>query len=130
MQQALNQVTQFLQQGIASIFRFIQLVWSWSLGEITKIMQVPFTSWPLWKQILILLVVAGVAWALFNAAKELWNAAERALSAFVALLAAFVRTLPHVVLAGLIALGGLWAANNITANFEIPAALKQLVSRH
>jgi hypothetical protein len=58
------------------------------------------------------LVLAGVVWALFRAAKELWDAAERILAAFATLLGALVRTLPSVLLAGVIALGGIWVLNN------------------
>ena len=29
--QFLNQLIQFLQQGIAAIFKFIQLIWTWSI---------------------------------------------------------------------------------------------------
>src|SRR3954447_8077621 len=97
--QFLNQLVQFLQQGIAAIFRFIQTIWSWSSGEISKIMHMPWQSWPIWKQILLGLVAAGVLWALWKAAKQLWEAGEKALSAFAGLLSVLVKTLPHVVLA-------------------------------
>jgi capsular polysaccharide biosynthesis protein len=43
---------------------------------------------------------------------RLWDAAERILAAFATLLAALVRTLPSVLLAGVIALGGVWVLNN------------------
>jgi hypothetical protein len=74
-------------------------------------MEVSWQAWPLWKQVLLVLVAAGVIWALFRAAKELWDAAERILAAFATLLAALVRTLPSVLLAGVIALAGIWLLN-------------------
>jgi hypothetical protein len=123
MQQFFNQLLQFLQQGIAAIFRFVQLVWNWSIAEITKLAQSPWESWPLWKQILLVLIAAGVIWALFRAARELWEAGERVLAAFATLLGALVRTLPSVLIAGLIALGGLWLLNNLNlSTVRLPAA--------
>jgi hypothetical protein len=112
MQQFLNQVLQLMQQGIDAIFRFVRLVWNWSVDQITSLAQSPWQDWPLWKQVFLILVIAGVVWALFRAAKELWDAAERILAAFATLLAALVRTLPSVLLAGVIALGGIWVLNN------------------
>jgi hypothetical protein len=35
MQQFFNQLLQFLQQGISAIFRFAQLIWTWSVGQIS-----------------------------------------------------------------------------------------------
>ena len=113
MQQFFNQLLQFLQQGIAAIFKFVQLIWTWSVGQISALTQVHWQSWPLWKQVLLVVVIGAVAWALFKAAKELWDAAERILAAFAALLGVLVRTLPSVIVAGLIALGGVWVLNNV-----------------
>jgi hypothetical protein len=43
MKQIFDQFLQFLQQGIAAIFRFVQLVWTWSVDQIAKMMQAPWT---------------------------------------------------------------------------------------
>ncbi len=76
------------------------------------------------------LFVAGVVWALFNVVKELWAASERVLTAFIALLGVFVKTLPHVVLAGLVAFGGAWVMNNVNpGSWQVPAVFKQFSSR-
>jgi len=113
MQQFFNQFVQFVQQGIAAIFRFVRLIWTWSVDQITTLAQVPWQSWPLWKLILLALIIGGVAWALYKAAKELWEAGERILGAFATLLGVLIRTLPRVLIAGLIALGGVWVLNNL-----------------
>jgi ABC-type arginine transport system permease subunit len=121
--QFLNQLIQFLQQGIAAIFRFVQLIWTWSIGQITQVVQSPWQSWSIWKQVLLVLVLAAVVFALFKVAKELWEAGERVLAAFATLLGVFVRTLPQVVVAGLIAMGGVWLINNIDlSSVRIPTA--------
>lgn len=121
MKQIFDQFLQFLQRGIAEIFRFVNLVWTWSIDQITKITQVPWENWPLWKQILLIIVVAAVAYALFIAAKELWEAAVKVLAAFASFLVALVMTLPTILIAGVIALAGLWVINNFN-----PSSLRSL----
>ena len=125
MQQFFTQLLQFLQQGISAIFRFVRLIWTWSVDQITTLVQVPWQNWPLWRQILLVLVIGGVAWALYKAAKELWEAGERILGAFATLLGVLVRTLPRVMMAGLIALGGVWLLNNLDlSRLPLPAFLQ------
>ena len=113
MHDILNQILQFLQQGIAAIFRFIHLIWTWSVDQISKLASVPWQEWPLWKQLLLVLIVAGVIWALYRAGRELLEAGAAILGAFAHLLGVLVRTLPHVMLAGIIALGGVWLINHL-----------------
>ena len=113
MQQLFNQLLQLLQQGIAAIFRFVQLIWTWTVSQVTQLTQVPWQNWPFWKQVLLVLVIAGVVWALYKAAKELWEAGERILGAFASLLGVLVKTLPSVLIAGAIALGGIWVLNKV-----------------
>ncbi len=125
MQQIFNQLLQFLQQGIAAIFKFVQLIWTWSVGQISLLTQVPWQSWPLWKQVLLVVVIGAVAWALYKAAKELWEAGEKILAGFAALLGVLVRTLPSVIVAGLIALGGVWVLNNLDlSSVRLPSFLQ------
>lgn len=127
MQHAFNQLLQFLQQGISAIFHFVQMIWTWSVGQISTLLAVPWQQWPLWKQILLVLVLVGVIWALYKAAIELFAAGERILLAFARLLIVLVRTLPSIVFAGLIALGGVWLMNHLDNNLiQLPVAFKQL----
>jgi hypothetical protein len=113
MQQIIDQILQFLQQGLAAIFRFVRLVWAWSSGQITKVFQAPWENWPLWKQLLLVIIAVAVIWILFAAAMRLWASAVRVLAAFASLLVVLVATLPTILLAGLVALGGLWAINSV-----------------
>jgi hypothetical protein len=114
MKQLFDQLLQFLHQGIDAIFRFVGLVWSWTIEQITKATQVPWESWPLWKQIAMALVAAAVIYVLYKVARELWEAGEKILAAFATLLVVLVRTLPLMLLAGLIAAGGLWLINTVS----------------
>jgi hypothetical protein len=124
MNNILNQILHFLQQGIAAIFHFVQLVWNWSIGEILKLLAIPWENWPILKLIFLIVVAAAVVWALFAAAWQLWLAAEKILAAFAALLVVLVHTLPRVLLAGVIALGGVWIANHVDNSLmRLPADL-------
>jgi hypothetical protein len=113
MQQFFNQLLQFLQQGISAIFRFVQLIWTWSVDQINSLVQVPWQDWPLWKQILLVLVIVGVGWALYKPAEGPVGGGRTVLGAFATLLGVLVGTLPRVMVAGLIALGGVWVLNNL-----------------
>jgi hypothetical protein len=113
MKQVFDQLLRFLQEGIAAIFHFTQLIWTWTVDQISKLMAVPWQDWPLWKQVLLVLILAGVLWALYQAGRELLAAGAAILAAFARLLGALVQTLPHVFLAGVIALGGVWLVNHL-----------------
>jgi hypothetical protein len=113
MKQVFDQLLKFLQDGIAAIFHFTQLIWTWSVDQITKLMSVPWQDWPIWKQVLLVLILAAVVYALFQAGRELLAAGAAILHAFARLLAALVQTLPHVFIAGVIALGGVWLVNHL-----------------
>jgi hypothetical protein len=120
MTEIVDQFLQLLQRGVAAIFRFAQLVWSWSSEQIAKMMQAPWDQWPLWKQVVLVVVIVAVAYALFVAASRLWIAAMHVLGSFASLLAAFVLSIPSIFLAGAIALGGLWLINNFNPS-SVPA---------
>ena len=113
MHQILTQILNFLQQGIAAIFRFVELIWTWSVDQVTRLASVPWQQWPLLKQLLLVIVLAAVVWALYRVGRELFYAGAAILAAFADLLGVLVRTLPHVMLAGIIALGGVWVINHL-----------------
>jgi len=125
MHEVVRQILHFLQQGIAAIFRFVELIWNWSVDQISKLGTVPWQDWPLLKIILLVIIAVLVIWALYRAAWELWRATERILAAFAALLVALVHTLPSVLLAGVIALAGIWVINHLDDSLaRIPTSLQ------
>ena len=113
MQQIFNELLNFLRSGISAIFKFVELIWTWAQTQIAVLTKVPWQSWPLWKQLVLAIIIGAVVWALYKVAVELWQAGERILAAFAALLGVIVRTLPSVIVAGLIAVGGVWILNNV-----------------
>jgi hypothetical protein len=119
MKQVFDQLLKFLHEGIAAIFRFVEIIWTWSVDQISKLVAVPWQEWPLWKQFLLVLILAGVIWALYRAGRELLEAGAAILAAFAHLLGVLVRTLPHVMLAGIIALGGVWVVNHLDNSFVV-----------
>ena len=113
MKQVFDQLLKFRHDGIAAIFRFVELIWTWSVDQISRLASAPWQQWPLWKEFLLLLILVAVVWALYRVGRELLFAAAAILAAFADLLGVLVRTLPHVMLAGVIALGGVWLINHL-----------------
>jgi hypothetical protein len=113
MKQVFDQLLKFLQQGIAAIFHFVELIWTWTVDQITKLMAVPWQDWPLWKQVFLVVILILVLGALFRVGRELLEAGAAILAAFARLLSVLVQTLPHVFVAGVIALGGVWLINHL-----------------
>jgi hypothetical protein len=125
MHHIFNVILQFLQRGIAAIFRFVELIWDWSADQIAKLAAVPWHNWPILKMIMLVIIVVLVVWVLYRVAWRLWHATERILAAFAALLVALVQTLPRILLAGAVALGGLWVINHVdNSMLEIPRSLQ------
>jgi hypothetical protein len=115
VQQAFHQFIQFAQDGVATIFRVVQLIWTWAAAQAGQLLSVPWQNWPLWKQVVFVILALGVLAALLRAAVNLITAGGRILGGFAMLIGALVTTLPSVIVAGLIALGGLWVLNNVDA---------------
>jgi hypothetical protein len=113
MEPVSDQSQQFLERSIAEVLRFVQLVWTWSSDQIIKVTQAPWEHWPLWKQVLLVIVAAAVVYFLFVAAMQLWAAAVNVLAAFATFIGTVIVTLPTILIAGLIALAGLWVINNL-----------------
>jgi hypothetical protein len=74
MKQVFDQFLKFLHDGISAIFRFVEIIWTWSVDQISRLAAVPWQQWPLWKQFLLVLVLAAVVWALYRVGRELFFA--------------------------------------------------------
>jgi len=111
--QLLNQLLQFLKQGLTAIFNFVQLVWTWSVDQILKVPWDQVDTFPWWK--ILIMAVAGIAilYLAYRAIVELLDAGQKALGAIATLLGVVVKTLPPVLLAGLTAAVCAWVLNNV-----------------
>jgi hypothetical protein len=112
VKEASDQRVQFLADWLAWAVGFSQAVWAWSSDQIVTMTQVPWESWPLWKQFLLIIVAGAVIYALYIAARQLWWAVLNLLSAVATFVGTLIVTLPTIFLAGVIALAGLWIINN------------------
>lgn len=117
MQRFFDLLVQFVQQGITAIFRFVQFIWIWSIGQITTLLQAPWQEWSNPKRGALVLIVLVVAYVLYWVYKDLWAAGQTIVAAFGTLLSVLIRTLPRILIAGLIALGGVWVLNNLPERF-------------
>jgi hypothetical protein len=106
VRQVIDQIINFLQQGISAIFRFIEVIWQWSFGQIIAAVQSDWQSLPPWKIAVLAIVVLAIVYVLYRAVIQLWRAAEQILKAFVGLLMVLISVLPYVLIAGLIAAAG------------------------
>ncbi len=111
--QFLDQLLAFLRQGLAAIFRFVEIIWRWSVDQIFSVPWNALADLELWKQLLLVVTAGVVIYFLYKAIKELLEAGEKALSAFATLLTVFVKTLPPILLAGFAAAAGAWVVNNV-----------------
>lgn len=113
MQGAINQVAKFLEQGFLAIVKFLQLIWTWSFGQIVSVLQSDWQALPIWKIVILVLVIGGIAYLLYRSALDIWAAVQDVFKAFVALLGAFVTVMPFVLGAGLLAFAGGWVIQNV-----------------
>ncbi len=114
MNQIIDQIVAFLKMGIEAIFKFFELIWTWSFGQMLAIFQSDWQSLPIWKIAVLVLAVVAIAYVLYRGIIQLWKAAEQILRAFIGLLTVLVSILPFILIAGLIAFGASWVIQNVT----------------
>jgi hypothetical protein len=104
MQQFFNVFIDFVRQGVGAVFRFVQAVWLWAVEQVGNLLQQPFQDWQPLKLLILTAIVTGVVWYLYKAIWELWDAWNKILAALATLMAVLIKTVPQVLIAGLIAL--------------------------
>lgn len=113
MNQIIDQIVAFLKMGIEAIFRFFELIWTWSFGQMLDIFRSDWQSLPVWKIIVLAIAVIAIVYVLYKGIIALWKAAESILKAFIGLLSVLVSILPYILIAGLIAFGTSWVIQNV-----------------
>jgi len=114
MNQIIDQIVAFLKMGIEAIFRFFELIWTWSFGQMLEIFRSDWQSLPIWKIVVLVIAVAAIVYVLYKGIIQLWKAAESILKAFIGLLSVLVSILPYILIAGLVAFGASWVVQNVT----------------
>lgn len=113
MEKIIKEIVTFLTEGIAITLKFLQMVWTWSFGQIIDIFNSNWQALPVWKIVILVLTIGIIAYYLYTAARQIWSATEDVFKAFVTLLSAFVSVLPYIVISGLAAFGGGYVIQNI-----------------
>ncbi len=113
MRQIIDQIVNLLQQGITAIFKFVDLVWQWSFGQMFEIFSSNWQALPVWKIAVLAVVVIAIVYVLYKGFFALWKAAEQIFRAFVELLMVLVSVLPYVLIAGIIAAAGSYVIQHV-----------------
>ncbi|MET0640806.1 MAG: hypothetical protein ABWZ19_12395, partial [Hyphomicrobium sp.] len=74
MRQIIDQIVNLLQQGINAIFRFVELVWQWSFGQMFTIFQSDWQALPFWKIAVLAIAVIAIVYVLYRGFFQLWHA--------------------------------------------------------
>ena len=129
MEKIVKDVVDLLKQGINAVFDFLALVWSWSFGQVVEVFQSDPQSLPIWKLIVLVIVVGAIAYVFYKAGSELWAATLAVFHSFIALFGAFVSVVPYVIVAGLVAFAGGYVIKNVNAPFLDKIGAKQEVQQ-
>jgi hypothetical protein len=113
VRQIIDQIVNLLQQGISAIFKFVDLVWQWSFGQMFAIFQSNWQALPAWKIAVLAVAVVAIVYVLYRGFFQLWHAAEQIFKAFVELLMVLISLLPYVLIAGLIAAAGSYVIQHV-----------------
>ena len=113
MEQIIRQIVGLLSQGIEMILKFLQLVWTWSFGQIISIFQSDVQSLPIWKIAVLAIAVIAIVYLLYKAGRQIWSALVSLFKSFVDLLTAFVYVLPYILIAGGVAFGASWVIKSV-----------------
>jgi hypothetical protein len=124
MQQFFDVFIEFVRRGIGAIFRFVAAVWSWAAEQLGKLLSLPWQDWPVWRIVLLAALIYGLGWYLYKALWELWDAGRKTLAALGTMMGVLIKTLPQIVLAGLIALAGVWLLSNLDFSNVRPSFLQ------
>ena len=61
MKQVFDQLLKFLREGDWCNLPIRRaLIWTWSVDQVSKLLASPWHDWPLWKQLLLVLILIGV----------------------------------------------------------------------
>lgn len=123
MQKVPGEVGEVFRRLAQVIWHVIEVLWSWSFGQIVAIFQLPLNTLPLWKQLLFALVLSTLGYLFHKLSKDLLKAVQSVVGAMVGFGTALIGMLPQIVWAGLIAFGGAWIMINMNPTW-IPAALR------
>jgi hypothetical protein len=123
MQNVPSEVGEVFRRVAEVIWHVVELLWSWSFGQIVAMFRLPLNTLPLWKQLLFAMVLAALGYLFHKVSKDLLKAVQSVVGALVGFATSLIGMMPQIVWAGLIAFGGAWVMTNMNPSW-IPAALR------
>jgi hypothetical protein len=123
MQKVPSEVGEVAKRLAEVIWHVLEVLWSWSFGQVVAMFRLPLNTLPLWKQLLFLAVLTALGYLFHRISKDLLKAVQSIVGAVVGFGTALIGMVPQIVWAGLIAFGGAWIMTNMNPSW-IPAALR------
>ena len=123
MQNVPSEVGEVFRRVAEVIWHVVELLWSWSFGQIVAMFRLPLNTLPLWKQLLFAMVLAALGYLFHKVSKDLLKAVQSVVGALVGFATSLIGMMPQIVWAGLIAFGGAWIMTNMNPTW-IPAVLR------
>jgi len=109
----LNDLLGFVEAVVLGVFRFIAMLLAWSVAQIASIPWGALSYLPVWKVMFISTITALLLIFVYRMVWAFWEAGEKMLAAFIILTTLFIRSLPIIIIAGLVAAMGAWVVNNV-----------------
>lgn len=109
----INDLLGFLEATFLGIFHFIGMLIFWSVAQIAAVPWGALSYLPVWKIMLISTITALLLLYMYRMMWAFWEAGEKALAAIILLTTVFIRSLPLIVIAGLVAAASAWVVNNV-----------------
>lgn len=109
----LNDLLGFVEAAVAGFFHFIATLIYWSFAQIAAMPWGALGYLPAWKVMLISTISGLLLIFIYRMMWAFWEAGEKALTALILLTTVFIRSLPIIVIAGLVAAASAWIINNV-----------------
>ena len=104
----LNDLLGFLETAIAGVFHFIGMLLFWSVAQIAAVPWGALSYLPVWKVMFLSTLSALILVFAYRMMWAFWEAGEKALAALILLTTVFIRSLPIIIIAGLVAAASAW----------------------
>ena len=113
MNESLNQGLRLAQQFFDLVGHVIWLIWTWTFGQFVAMFHLPFMTLPLWKQVLYVIVVIAIVYAIARIGRKILEAILKIVRAIVELFVAMVEKTLDVLIVGVAALVVAWIITNV-----------------
>ncbi len=109
----LNDLLGFVEATISGIMHFIGMLLFWSITQIASVPWGALSYLPVWKVMLLSTLTALLLIFVYRMLWAFWEAGEKMMVALILLTTVFIRSLPIILIAGIVAAIGAWVVNNV-----------------